>query len=72
MRITLIALALAVAGCAHVRDAPPEDRLVCANEPPVPDDPITDEKNAAYLRKLRAAGQDCRSAVGWLRNYFRP
>jgi len=66
----LAALSLAVAGCAHTPVAPPDERLRCADEPGVPPDPITDEKNGEYLGDLRAAGQDCRSAVGWLRNYF--
>lgn len=75
-RLLSVALLLAVAGCAHKParvefPTPPADKLVCADEPGVPDDPITDEKNAAYLKSLRAAGQTCRGDVDWLRAWFK-
>ena len=74
-RLLSAALLLAVAGCAGKPRAefpvPPADKLVCADEPGVPDDPITDEKNATYLKSLRAAGQTCRSDVDWLRVWFK-
>jgi hypothetical protein len=63
---------------------PPPDKLVCADEPGRPEGSgelytdangvqrhaITDDDNAAYLRDLRATGQDCRDDVNWLRDWF--
>lgn len=70
-KLFLFAAALTVAGCAHTgQDRPDRARLVCVEEPGVPDDPVTDEKNAEYLKKLRAAGADCRGKLKWLRDYF--
>lgn len=70
-KLILIATALAVAGCSHDPTARPEStRLVCEDEPPVPDDPVTDEANADYLKKVRAAGADCRGKLKWVRDYF--
>ena len=70
-KLILIAAALTVAGCAHTQQARPERaRLVCTDEPGVPGDPVTDEKNAEYLKKLRAAGADCRGKLRWLERYF--
>lgn len=70
-KIILLVAALAVAGCAHVPPARPDSaRLVCQEEPGVPAEPVTDEANAEYLKKLRAAGADCRGKLDWLRSYF--
>lgn len=70
-KLILIAAALAVAGCAHDPTARPESaRLVCEEEPQVPGEPVTDEANADYLKKLRAAGADCRGKLKWVRDYF--
>jgi hypothetical protein len=48
--------------------------LHCAPEPDVPGDPVTgvvtDEQDAQYKRDLRGAGQDCRSKVDYLRDWF--
>lgn len=63
---------VALAGCAHTQFAePPEDKLVCPEEPGVPDAPVSDEENGKYLRDLRAAGAGCREDVNWLREWFR-
>lgn len=74
-KLLLVPLLLAVAACGvkpRVEfPTPPADKLVCPDEPGVPDDPITDEKNATYLKSLRAAGQGCRADVDWLRVWFK-
>lgn len=82
----LIAACVVVAGCkTYDVPRPPEDKLVCSGEPgrPVGSGPvytdsagverreITDEDNSTYLRGLRAAGQDCRDDVTWLREWFK-
>lgn len=70
-KLTLIAAALTVAGCNHIpKDRPDAARLVCEEEPGVPTEPVTDEANADYLKKLRAAGADCRGKLKWVRDYF--
>ena len=83
----LVALAL-VAGCDKKiasTPRPPEDKLVCADEPnrPVGLGPVyidsagverrevTDEENGTYLRGLRGTGQSCRDDVNWLRAWFK-
>ena len=47
---------------------PPAERLTCAPEPAVPA-VISDRSTADYIVSLAGAGQDCRSAVGWLRDW---
>lgn len=47
---------------------PPAERLTCKAEPAVPAD-ITDRSTADYIISLADAGQDCRSAVGWLADW---
>lgn len=74
MKSLAIILALAVAGCAdkHVEfPKPPADKLVCPDEPAVPDAPITDEKNGEYLKGMRTSWAGCRSDVDWLREWFK-
>jgi hypothetical protein len=76
----VIAAALALMGnagsCSNTRIASPSDTyLACLAEPDVPDgDPVTgdvsDEQNADYLTALRGAGQDCRSKVQYLHDWF--
>lgn len=74
-RILIVsALAIAISGCGekHIEFAePPPERLTCPDEPAIPANPVTDEKNAAYLKSLRSAWAGCRSDVDWLRNWFR-
>jgi len=80
----LLALSLAVAGCTTTGGLNiPDSRLECAEEPgrPAGSGPaytdaagverheITDEDNGTYLRALRAAGQSCRDAVAWIKDY---
>ena len=75
-KIILIgAAALALAACGGTHIAKPSDAyLTCAPEPDVPGDPVTgivtDEQDAQYKRDLRGAGQDCRSKVAYLRDWF--
>lgn len=71
--LILPALLLSVAGChGHVEfPKPPADKLVCPDEPAVPSDPVTDEKNADYLKGMRNAWAGCKSDVDWLRTWFR-
>lgn len=73
MRLLALPLLLAVAGCAgHVEfPKPPADKLVCPDEPAVPDAPVTDEKNGAYLKGMRGAWAGCREDVDWLRAWFK-
>lgn len=73
MRLLAVPLLLAVAGCAgHVEfPKPPADKLVCPDEPAVPDAPVTDEENGEYLKGMRAAWAGCRSDVDWLREWFK-
>lgn len=82
----IAALALALPGCATTLayTRPPGDKLVCADEPGRPAGQgaeytdaqgnvrreVTDDENGAYLRDLRATGQDCRDDVNWLRDWF--
>lgn len=61
--------------CGRMHVAKPSDvYLHCAPEPDVPGDPVTgvvtDEQDAQYKRDLRGAGQDCRSKVDYLRDWF--
>lgn len=74
MKSLAIILALAVAGCSqsHVEfPNPPADKLVCPDEPAIPDAPITDEKNGEYLKGMRTSWAGCRSDVDWLREWFK-
>lgn len=71
MRLLLLPLLIAVAGCGHVEfPKPPADKLRCADEPDIPAEPITDAKNAAYLKGMRASWADCKADVDWLRVWF--
>lgn len=68
----ILLLGLALAGCQTTQFVePPADKLVCPDEPAVPDNPVSDAKNSTYLRGLRAAGAECRADVEWLRVWFR-
>lgn len=73
MRLLALPLLLAVAGCAgHVEfPKPPADKLVCPDEPAIPEAPITDEKNGEYLKGMRGAWAGCREDVDWLRAWFK-
>lgn len=83
--VIAVAAAALVAGCTTTRFArPPEDKLVCPDEPgrPIGKGPaykdakgierraVTDEENGEYLLDLRAAGAGCRQDVNWLRAWF--
>jgi hypothetical protein len=74
-RLLIGAAALALAACGETHIAKPSDvYLHCAAEPDVPGDPltgvVTDEQDAAYKSDLRGSGQDCRSKVDYLRDWF--
>lgn len=49
---------------------PPADKLECPNEPYAPEGEITDAKNAAYLKSMRAAWAGCFSDVAWFKDWF--
>ena len=71
-RLLALPLLLAVAGCATTQFAmPPEDKLVCPDEPAVPPAPVTDEANGEYLKGMRGAWAGCKADVDWLRAWFR-
>ena len=68
-----LVLICTVAACAPKSlefPKPPAARLVCPDEPALPDAPVTDEANGEYLKGLRAAWAGCRADVDWLRDYF--
>jgi hypothetical protein len=69
MRILVIALALAVAGCGAAGTEINSTRTTCADEPPIPAAPVTDAANGKYLRGLRAAWADCKSKLQWIADY---
>lgn len=74
MKRLILPLCLAVAACGqqHVEfPKPPADKLVCPEEPFAPDEPITDEKNAEYLKSLRASWSACKQDVDWLAAWFK-
>jgi hypothetical protein len=48
---------------------PPIERLQCVEEPSVPVD-VTDDTVAQFIIDLRGAGQDCRSQLLWVRDFF--
>lgn len=64
---------------------PPENKLVCKDEParPVGLGPeyvdangvtrraVTDAEDAAYKIAMREAGGDCRNNLGWVREYLK-
>lgn len=70
--LPLVLLVLSGASCQkHIEFArPPADKLTCPNEPFAPEGEITDEKNADYLKALRAAWHGCFSDVAWMRDWF--
>lgn len=71
-RLLALPLLLAVAGCATTQFAtPPEDKLVCPDEPAVPPAPVSDEANGEYLKGMRGAWAGCKADVDWLRAWFR-
>jgi len=75
MRIAFVlALVVALAGCKTTDPGTviPVSRLVCADEPAIPEDPITDEKNSTYLRGMRGAWADCSSKLKWVRDFVSP
>lgn len=61
-----------ISGCASNRVEvirPPVERLTCQAEPSVPDE-ATDATVAQFIVDLRGAGQDCRSNLQWVREFF--
>ena len=62
-----------MAGCEPKRITvikPPADKLQCAAEPAVPDEPVTDAKVAGYIVEQRAAWGDCSQKLHWLKDWF--
>ena len=61
---------LSLASCGETRVErikPPSDRLVCAAEPVPAGD--TDREVAQFIVDALAAGQDCRDALAWIRDW---
>lgn len=72
MKRLIVILLLVLAGCKTTEFAePPADKLVCPEEPEVPAEPVTDQKNATYLTEMRGAWAGCKEDVDWLRAWFR-
>lgn len=63
-------MAITLAGCAHDLVRPEQSRLQCADAPPIPDEPVTDEDNKTYLVGLYSSWENCHGAILWLRDYF--
>lgn len=62
-------------GCGGVKTIPPPaNKLVCADDPAVPelaaDEAVKAKQKADYLTALWAAGADCRSQLEWNRDYW--
>lgn len=84
--ILLVAGACLLAGCAGGPDlAGPQlnqvvihqesftqDQLTCADEPATPPQPRTPASVGRYIVDLRAAGADCRGALGAVRDRIKP
>ena len=73
MNLSALALLAFSTGCGGNKSLtivkPPADKLVCQAEPIVPD-VATDATVAQFIVDLRGAGQDCRSNVQWLNEFF--
>lgn len=70
--LLLLPLLLAVAACKTTGSTEIESaRLECKDEPAIPEGEITDAKNGAYLRGMRAAWADCRGKLHWVRDYVK-
>ena len=75
MRLVLaLALPACSIGCASNRQpvavvrVPPPERLTCKAEPAVPAI-ATDATVAGYIVELAGAGQNCRSAMAWIKDW---
>lgn len=85
--ILCLAAVLALSACGDTGinfTPPPENKLVCKDEPsrPVGLGPeyvdangiirraVTDAEDGEYKRVLREAGGDCRSNLNWVRRYL--
>lgn len=67
----LVALLVPLAGCATTLEFPRPDpaKTTCAADPTLPEPPVTDAKNAQYLKGLHGAWQDCSDTVAWWRDW---
>ncbi len=74
LAIALLMLAAVMAGCATTMGYVPDELLTCEPAPKSPaDDPnATEEDGALYVPALAAAGEDCRSTLGDVREILRP
>lgn len=71
-RLLIAAAALTLAGCGKARlefPRPPADKTHCAEDPPLPEAPVTDAANGKYLAGLHGAWQDCHDTVAWWRDW---
>lgn len=69
--VLLIAVAVALAGCTTTRSTIPGQLLTCAAQPTAPD-AGTQRDVALYVVDLAAAGDDCRTKLGAVRNIVHP
>lgn len=73
MNLSALAFAMSLTGCGGNKSLiivkPPADKLVCQSEPSVPET-ATDATVAQFIVDLRGAGQDCRSNLQWLNDFF--
>jgi len=71
--LSVLALSLFLISCASNKPRvvvvkPPVERLTCRAEPAVPAT-YTDASVAGYIADLASAGQDCRTTLGWVRDW---
>ncbi|WP_441339494.1 Rz1-like lysis system protein LysC [Novosphingobium sp. Chol11] len=65
------ALPLCLTGCGETRVeriVPPPERLTCAAQPSPPSG-NTDREIASFIVDLVEAGQDCRDALAWIKDW---
>lgn len=73
MRIVLPILALVIlAGCSSMRMTTVPDQLLTCDPQPASPKAGTQKDAALYVVDLAAAGQDCRSKLGSVRELLRP
>lgn len=69
--VLLIALGIALSGCTTTRSTIPGQLLTCAPQPTSP--PAGTQRDVAlYVVDLAAAGDDCRTKLGAVRNIIIP
>ena len=73
INLSALVCVTSLTGCASNKSLtivrPPVERLTCQAEPSVPDE-ATDATVAQFIVDLRGAGQDCRSNLQWVNEFF--